>query len=91
MTEPAKTFTDWLSTELDKKLATLPTDQARYRHLILCGNAWKLKYRTWIDLGEQPFNEPHPVYGDMDAFDFSLLLADIDRRKSKLENMRVSA
>ncbi len=85
------TFTDWLSAELTKKLDSLPSDQARYKHLILCGNAWRLKYGRWQDFGTQPFDEPHPVYGDMDAFDFSLLLADIDRRKKALECMRVSA
>jgi hypothetical protein len=84
-------FTAWLSGELDKKLATLPTDQARYRHLILCYNAWTLKYARFRDFGTQPFDQPHPVYGDMDAFDFSILLADMDRRKRVLENVRVSA
>ena len=88
---PASTFTDWLSGELDKKLDGLSSDQARYRHLILCHNAWQLKYDRWSAFGTQPFDEPHPVYGDMDAFDFSILLADIDRRKKALECMRVSA
>lgn len=85
------TFTDWLFAELTKKLDSLPSDQARYRHLILCHNAWRLKYATFLDFGTQPFDEPHPVYGDMDAFDFSILLADIDRRKHALEGMRVFA
>jgi hypothetical protein len=87
----ASTFTDWLSAELDKKLATLPSDQARYRHLILIGNVWRLKYARWQTVGEQPFNEPHPIYGDMNAFDFAILLVDIDRRKHALEGMRVFA
>ena len=85
------TFTDWLAAELTKKLDSLPSDQARYRHLILCYNAWHLKYRRFLDFGTQPFDMPHPVYGDMDAFDFSILLADMDRRKRVLENSRVSA
>jgi hypothetical protein len=88
--DPAR-FTDWLALELDKKLASLPTEQARYRHLILCGNAWRLKYDMFVSFGQQPFNEPHPVYGDMDAFDFSLLLTMIDQRKARLENAKVTA
>jgi hypothetical protein len=85
----AHTITDWLADELTKKLASLPTDQARYRHLILCSNAWRLKYQRFADFGTQPFNAPHPVYGDMDAFDFTLLLADIEKRKMLLERERV--
>jgi hypothetical protein len=88
---PSTTFTDWLSAQLDAKLATLGSDQARYRHLILCYNAWTLKYARFRDFGSQPFNEPHPQFGDMDSWDFALLLADIDRRKKVLENSRVSA
>jgi hypothetical protein len=37
--------------------------------------------------GTQPFNCPHPVYGDMDAFDFTVLLADIEARKARLERV----
>jgi hypothetical protein len=84
-------ITDWLSDELDKKLASLPDDKARWRHLVLCWNAWQLKYRRFADFGTQPFNEPHPVYGDMIALDFANLLADIDHRKAKLERRRMHA
>lgn len=85
------TLIDWLAAELDKKLSSLSDDQARYRHLILCGNAWREKYARFADFGTQPFNAPHPVYGDMDAFDFTLLLAAIELRKTMLERARVPA
>jgi hypothetical protein len=88
---PPSTLIDWLTGELDNKLSSLPDDQARYRHLILCANAWRLKYARFADFGTQPFNEPHPVYGDMDAFDFALLLADLELRKAMLERARVLA
>ena len=81
------TFTDWLRAELDKKLASLPSDQARYRHLILCGNVWREKYDAFAAFGRQPFDQPHPVYGDMDAFGCSSLLADIEARKAELERV----
>jgi hypothetical protein len=85
------TLIDWLSAELDRKLSSLPDDQARYRHLILSGNVWREKYQTFACFGTQPFNAPHPVYGDMDAYDFALLLADIELRKTMLERARVPA
>lgn len=90
MSAPA-TIADWLKSELDKKLASIPDDQAQYRYLILCGNAWRLKYEAFACFGTQPFNSSHPVYGDMDAFDFTLLLADIELRKAQMERARVPA
>lgn len=81
------TITAWLEAELDAKLASLPDDRARYRHLILCGNAWRQKYDTFAAFGTQPFNCPHPVYGEMDSFDFALLLAAIELRKCRLERV----
>jgi hypothetical protein len=86
MTAPA-TLIEWLEAELDKKLASLPSDHARYRHLILCGNSWRLKYEAFASFGTQPFNTPHPIYGDMDAYDFALLLASIELRKVRLERV----
>jgi len=88
MNRPAPSFTDWLAAELDKKLDSLPSDQARYRHLILVGNVWREKYDQFVAFGTQPFNCPHPVYGDMDAFDFSILLAAIELRKTQLERVQ---
>lgn len=89
--QPQRSLIEWLSVQLDTKLATFSTDQERYRHLILLGNAWRLKYETFCCFGTPPFNVPHPVYGDMDAFDFTLLLADIEVRKCKLERASVPA
>ena len=87
MLAPAPSFTDWLAAELTKKLDSLPSDQARYRHLILVGNVWREKYDAFAAFGRQPFDQRHPVYGDMDAFDFAILLADIERRKIQLERV----
>jgi hypothetical protein len=78
-------FIEWLEAELDKKLASLPDDKARYRHLILCGNAWRQKYEAFTNFGTQPFEEPHPQFGDMTAFDFTILLTGIQVRKARLE------
>jgi len=79
-----RSISDWLEAELDKKLATFATDQEKYRHLIVCLSSWSRKYQRFEDLGEQPFNRPHPEFGDMDAFAFRILIADIERRMDAL-------
>lgn len=91
MTAAPLTLIDWLSGELDKKLSSLPDDQARYRELTLYSNAWRLKYDAFSAFGTQPFGGHHPVHGAMDAWDFSLLLADIELRKTMLERSAVPA
>jgi hypothetical protein len=78
------TLIDWLCAELDKKLESLPSDQARHRTLILQGNVWRDKYAAFAARGVQPFGEPHPTYGEMTAYDFALLLCAIDERKNRL-------
>lgn len=78
------TLVQHLSAELDGWLAGLPSDQARYRELILQGNVWHRRYAEYQTEGRQPFGGPHPFYGEMDMFDFALLLADIEGRKLNL-------
>lgn len=85
------TFTDWMAAELDKKLASLPTDQARYRHLILQGNVWTQRYDAYVRRGRQPFGRPHPHYGPMGAADFTNVLCLIAGRRASLEQHRVAA
>lgn len=83
----ARSFTDWLSDELDAKLASLDSDQARKNCLRDNFSKWRKKYARFVKLGEQPFNEPHPEFGDMTAFDFAILLADIVRRRDQLMHL----
>lgn len=85
------TFTDWMAAELDKKLASLPTDQARYRHLILQHNVWAGYASAYADDGRQPFGRPHPHYGPMGAADFTNVLCLIAGRRRSLEQHRVAA
>lgn len=85
------TFTDWMAAELDKRLADLPTDQARYRQLTLQGNVWAGYAAAYALSGRQPFNGPHPVYGPMSAADFIIVLGMIAGRRRSLEQHRVAA
>lgn len=85
------TFTDWMAAELDKSLASLPSDQARYRHLILQENVWTGFYDAYATLGRQPFGKPHPRYGDMMATDFVIILGMIAGKRAALEQHRVAA
>lgn len=91
ITTPHATITDWLQLELDKKLASLPDDRARIVCLATQFGVWSLKMRRFYDLGEQPFNEPHPIYGDMGPADFIILLGMIDGARAKLERARLHA
>jgi hypothetical protein len=83
-------ITDWLERELDAKLATFATDQERYRELILISNMWTYRFRLYADFGRQPFNSPHPHYGDMTAFDFAIVMADIERRRGEMEREKAA-
>jgi hypothetical protein len=66
-----QTLHDWFKAELDKKLASLPSDQARYSHLIRQENIWTQRYDEYGRFGRQPFGGPHPRYGRMGAADFT--------------------
>lgn len=77
-------FHDWFAAELDKKLASLPTDQSRYHHLTLQGNIWARFYDAYKKHGRQPFDHPHPRYGPMSAADFVVVLGMIGGRRMSL-------
>ena len=85
------TFTEWMAVELDKKLDSLPTDQARYRHLILQENVWTQFYEGYTRYGWQPFGKPHPHYGRMRPADFIIVLGLISDRRTALEKARLPA
>jgi hypothetical protein len=85
------TIHEWFAAELDKSLARLPTDQARYRELILQENRWTQRYDEYGRLGRQPFGGPHPHYGRMGAADFTNVLCLINSRRSDLEKARPPA
>lgn len=92
MPAPDKTFPadfhDWMAAELDRKLDSLPSDQARHRQLILQHNIWTGFYDAYAAFGRQPFDTPHPHYGPMSAVDFVLVLGLISARRDALEQQR---
>jgi hypothetical protein len=84
------TLHDWFKAELDKKLASLPSDQARYRELILQENRWTNRYDDYGRFGRQPFCKPHPQYSRMSAADFVIVLGLISDRRTTLEKARAT-
>lgn len=85
MSEPA-CFTDWMKIQLEKSLAAQPSDQARIVHLAKEFGSWTQRYRNFAATGKQPFGDtPHPVYGDMTAFDFLAVLSMIDGARAVIE------
>jgi hypothetical protein len=87
----APTIIDFLKSELDKKLASLPTDRARINMLAKQYGVWTDNMRRFWHRHEQPFGGPHPIYGDMTAGDFLLVLGLIDGAKAKIERTRETA
>lgn len=85
-TQPAR-IANWLESELDKKLTSLPDDGSRYRLLIQQRCVWERFFHSFAECGHQPFGGPHPEYGEMDAFDFSLVMASIQVRIGRLEKV----
>lgn len=86
-TSPVTAIVAWLESELDKKLASLPNDGERVRQLDRQMHVWENFFHSFIECGHQPFGGPHPQYGEMDAFDFRLLLCAITERKARLERI----
>lgn len=82
-----RTLTEFLAAELDRKLDSLPSDQARYEMLSRQYNVWTEFRRVFAEHGRQPFGVAHPVYGEMDAMDFAIVLATIDGKKNALERV----
>lgn len=90
MSAPAP-LTDYLKSELDKKLASLPDDSARYRCLILQFNVWSQKYARFVAAGQTTDDLPDEFsfgpYGTISAGDFLIVLGMIDAAKTKLERV----
>lgn len=86
---PPATFDDWLVAELDKKLSSLPSNRERSSHCRLLLRAWSDKFSAFIDDGTQPFNQRHPQFGDMDAFNFRLLICAIEERSERFQRVLV--
>lgn len=81
------TIVSWLESELDKKIASMPDDGSRVQLLKTQMHVWENFFHSFAECGHQPFGAPHPVYGEMDAFDFRLLLCAITERKTRLERI----
>jgi hypothetical protein len=89
--QPA-TLVDWLSAELDKKLATLPDDGERYYFLSRQYNIWNQRRNRFFQTdGESESQAPHPQFGFLTATDFLLILGFIDRAKEKIVRAKVPA
>ena len=85
---PKRTATplvDYLTAALDHKLSTIRGESAKVRFLAAAYGNWSLNFHKFECCGVQPFGGPHPTLGDMDAFDFRLLLTEIDSRRYQLE------
>lgn len=80
-------FLDYFTVELDKKLASLPTDRARVAVLAQQYGVWTAHYDRFAAFGHQPFSQPHPIFGDMIALDFANLLAMIDSKRGEIERV----
>jgi hypothetical protein len=88
-------LTDYLQRELTRKLANLPTDNERYRCLILQSNVWQAKYRRFFAAsclaGDLPAEFSFGPYGWITAGDFLIVLGMIDAARTKMERAPVPA
>lgn len=82
--QPA-TFSEYFDAELSKRIAREPTDRARIAVLAQQYGVWTSYYAMFAAFGRQPFNSPHPVYGNMTAFDFANVLATIRGKRAEIE------
>lgn len=90
MTAPL-VLTDYLKSELDKKLAGIASDAEKYRFLTLQWNVWSQKYGRFIAASVLPLDMPAEFsfgpYGWISAGDFLIVLSMIDAAKTKLERV----
>ena len=87
-THPApENILEWLATQLDLKLESLPNDRARVVVLAQQYGVWTGFYDRFTAFGHQPFGGPHPEYGEMIAIDFANVLALIDQRRHAIERV----
>lgn len=87
-------LTDYLKSEFDKKLASIPDERERYRFLILQWNVWQQRYGRFIAFSVMKLGLAMPAefnfgpYGHISATDFLLVLGMIDGAKAKMERQR---
>lgn len=84
MSEPSPILA-YLTSALDRKLSSMPTDTARVRLLAAAFGNWLMLKRQFERDGSQPFGGPHPELGSMDAWDFANLLLEIQKRQRAIE------
>lgn len=82
---------EFLRGQLASKLDSLPDDRARITVLAQQYGAWASFADKFRAFGTQPFGGPHPVYGEMDAFDFANVLAMIKNEHARIEAQAVAA
>lgn len=82
---------EFLREQLARKLASLPDDRARITVLAQQYGVWTSFADKFRAFGTQPFGGPHPVYGEMDAFDFANVLAMINGERARIEAQAVPA
>lgn len=88
MTAPAPSpLLAYLTSALDRKLSSLPTDSARIRFLAAAFGNWLMLKRQFERDGSQPFGGPHPELGSMDVWDFANLLLEIQKRQREIESI----
>jgi hypothetical protein len=85
------TLLDFLRDQLERKLASLADDRARIVLLAQQYGVWSSFADKFRAFGTQPFGGPHPEYGEMDAYDFALVLAMINGERARIEAQAVPA
>lgn len=85
------TLLDFLRAQLEQKLASLDGDRARIVVLAQQYGVWSSFSDKFRAFGTQPFGGPHPIYGEMDAFDFANVLAMINGERARIEAQAVPA
>jgi hypothetical protein len=75
---------EYFAKRLDAYLATLTSDAAK--RVFLTGEArkWEARYRTFVRTGGAIHGKPSPIYGQPQATDFLITIADINDRLAAL-------
>lgn len=82
---------EFLRGQLARKLDSLPDDRTRITVLAQQYGVWTVFADKFRAFGTQPFGGPHPIYGEMDAFDFANVLAMIRGERARIEAEAVPA
>lgn len=87
---PTCSIIEWIGSQLDERLASLPDDAARWAELCRIWNVWNQKYGRFVAAGVMAGDLPREFYfgphaGWITATDFVVILTDIDARKIKIE------